>query len=142
MSNFFNNLLVRLGVILDYVIFLLGVNTPDHSVLYSNVVTHIQEKVTPYVALLQSRTKANSLKHIMQSIASQLSEIDETGDCTDLPTSQCTLSHIEKWYTRVECKTSSPRVCSFYYVCVLVVCRVILDCHYWNCAVIKIFLFF
>ena len=47
----------------------------------------------------------------MQSIASQLNENEIKGEDAALPTSHCTLSHIEEWYSRLERKPlSSPKV--------------------------------
>lgn len=88
-----------------------GVNTPDHSVLYTNIVEQVKRKVTPYVALLQCKSKATTLKHVMQSIASQL--VDNSGGegATNLLSTQHTLSNIERWYCSMESRPpSTPKV--------------------------------
>ena len=97
---------------------ILGVNTPDHSLLYSNLICNIKSNVTPYVVHLKPKTTSSfTLRHIMQSIASQLNECVEVSEEFILPTAHCTLSQIEAWYTRLKSsskETSSPSVSKNY----------------------------
>ena len=106
--------------ILDFAMFLLyeicfaGVNTPDHDVLFDNIVSRVTSEVSPYVTLIKHKsTSTSSLKHIMQSFASQLNDIgSESGRCNipELSNTMCTFSHIEKWYEAMETKPLSPKV--------------------------------
>ncbi|XP_067942271.1 origin recognition complex subunit 3-like [Watersipora subatra] len=86
-----------------------GVNTPDHDVLYGNVVTHIKEQVTPYVVLLESHSKATSLKHLLHKIASDLKCTGGSDEAGELSSTQSTLYHIENWYKSVEKVAQSPK---------------------------------
>lgn len=88
--------------------FFLGVNTPDHSLLYANLISHIKSKVTPYVAHLKPKASCSTLRHIMQSIANQLNDCVEVNEDVSLPTTHCTLSHIEKWYYAQELSSITP----------------------------------
>ncbi|KAF6022746.1 ORC3 [Bugula neritina] len=84
-----------------------GVNTPDHSVLYSNLCSKLVEEVTPHVILIES--KSNTTKLIMQSIASQLNSIYEDDEnVVKMPQTHCAWSHITEWH-RSLISTSSPK---------------------------------
>ena len=51
-------------------------NTPDHSVMFSNLSTILEEKVTPHVALLRSKDCTN----IKQTMSKTLSQFMENAD--------------------------------------------------------------
>ena len=53
--------------------FHLGVNMPDHDVMFSNMMTLIHERVTPHVAVLKSKDCPN-IKSIMAKAIQQFME--------------------------------------------------------------------
>jgi origin recognition complex subunit 3 len=48
-----------------------GVNTPDHGVMFTNLLDLLTEQVTPHLAVLKSKDCANT-KQIMTKITAQL----------------------------------------------------------------------
>lgn len=50
---------------------LTGVNTPDHGVMFSTLVTTLQDKVSPLVAILKSKD-CNSVKNTLSKTLTQL----------------------------------------------------------------------
>lgn len=97
----------------------LGVNTPDHDVLYDNIVTHVKAKVTPYVAAVRHKASSTALKHIMSSLSSQLNECCDRSDVESLPSTLCTFSHIVRWYKDMETYPPSPRVSLIDCICII-----------------------
>ena len=97
-----------------YEICFAGVNTPDHDVLFDNIVSRVTREVSPYVTQIKHKsTSTSSLKHIMQSLASQLNDIGSESGRRNIPVlsnTMCTFSHIEKWYEAMETKPLSPKV--------------------------------
>ena len=56
---------------LSYFCLLVGVNMPDHDVMFNNMTTLIHERVTPHVAELRSKDCPN-IKSIMTRTIQQL----------------------------------------------------------------------
>lgn len=80
-----------------------GVNTPDHSIMFGNLVTMLQERVTPLVAILKAKDCQN-VKGILGRTLSQLldnpdiaedNEEEESVRSKNLP---LTLSTLATWY--------------------------------------------
>lgn len=66
------NLVIEWLLILDLpVLFFPGVNTPDHGVMFSTLVTSLQENVSPLVAILKSKD-CSSVKNTLSKTLAQL----------------------------------------------------------------------
>nr|CAJ38812.1 putative origin recognition complex subunit 3 protein [Platynereis dumerilii] len=92
-----------------------GVNTPDHSVMFSNLSTMLEERVTPHVALLRSKDCSN-VKQIMSKTLSQFMEnadlVDEDEEevgSINVNKVSCTMSNLASWYAAISEKSVSPR---------------------------------
>ena len=88
-----------------------GVNTPDHTALFTALIQRIQGEITPFTALLKYKPSASGVRHLMRSIATQL---NDAADVESLPTANCTFGDIAKWYSALGQRTtkSSPKVSS------------------------------
>ncbi|KAJ8315226.1 hypothetical protein KUTeg_007376 [Tegillarca granosa] len=92
-----------------------GVNTPDHAVMFSTLVTLMQERVSPHIAKLRSKD-CNNVKNILTKTLEQFlqkpelfQDEDEASDINKkkLP---CTLSTLAAWYKEHYTKEgSSPK---------------------------------
>lgn len=51
-------------------VLLTGINMPDHSALFSTLLTEIKKVVTPHVAILYSSTSVN-VKNLIESVVNQ-----------------------------------------------------------------------
>ena len=67
--------------VLFYTALYIGVNMPDHDVMFSNMTSLIHQRVTPNVAVLKSKDCPN-IKSIMAKTVQQLMEnVDVVGFC-------------------------------------------------------------
>lgn len=62
-------LFISVNLVLTFI--LTGVNTPDHGVMFSTLVTTLQDKVSPLVAILKSKD-CNSVKNTLSKTLTQL----------------------------------------------------------------------
>ncbi|XP_045195815.2 origin recognition complex subunit 3-like [Mercenaria mercenaria] len=96
-----------------------GVNTPDHSTMFSNLVVMLRDRVTPQVAILKSKDCQN-VKSILSRTLSQLLDkhcLADEGDDEDdaelnMKSLPLTLSTLSKWYRNKVLSTkggSSPK---------------------------------
>lgn len=95
--------------------FVTGVNTPDHGVMFSTLVTTLQDKVSPLVAILKSKD-CNSVKNTLSKTLTQLfqnpllfSEDDEAipGNTKNMT---CSMSTLVSWYQeKYNTNNSSPK---------------------------------
>ncbi|XP_061176689.1 LOW QUALITY PROTEIN: uncharacterized protein LOC133185468 [Saccostrea echinata] len=95
--------------------FVTGVNTPDHGVMFSNLVASLQEKVSPLVAILKSKD-CNSVKNALSKTLTQLfqntSLFSEEED--DVPhktrNMTCSMATLVSWYQdKYSSSNSSPK---------------------------------
>ncbi len=61
------------GLCSDDVLCFTGVNMPDHAVMFSNLLTLLQDQVTPHIAVLHAKDCPN-VKSIMNKMVTQLLE--------------------------------------------------------------------
>ncbi|XP_029656377.1 origin recognition complex subunit 3 isoform X1 [Octopus sinensis] len=80
-----------------------GVNTPDHTVMFSNLRTNLQQKISPLVASLTSKT-CTTIRNIIQQVLGQIihqsSQMSFSDDEEDLnpKSAPCTLNTLADWY--------------------------------------------
>ncbi|ESO93276.1 hypothetical protein LOTGIDRAFT_232717 [Lottia gigantea] len=83
-----------------------GVNTPDHAVMFNNMVSLMKERVTPHIATLRSKD-CPALKNILSKTICQLTqrpdlglddEDDELIQTVLKKNSPCTMSTLVNWY--------------------------------------------
>ncbi|XP_048769163.2 uncharacterized protein LOC125675482 [Ostrea edulis] len=91
-----------------------GVNTPDHGVMFSTLVTSLQENVSPLVAILKSKD-CNSVKNALSKTLAQLFQnpllvYDEEETVTRSTRKTCSLTALVLWYKdRYSTSNSSPK---------------------------------
>ncbi|KAK3089676.1 hypothetical protein FSP39_005541 [Pinctada imbricata] len=91
-----------------------GVNTPDHGVMFSNLVTSIKERVSPLVATLKSKD-CNNVKNVLSKTLGQILQnpqlfTDEEGEILTSKNIPCTLSTLVSWYKeKFQKRVSSPQ---------------------------------
>lgn len=69
-----------------------GVNMPDHNVMFGNLASQLKDRVTPHVAILRSKDCSN-IKSIM---AKTLSQIMQNNDIVSALKLHQTLYHVDK----------------------------------------------
>ncbi|XP_064628742.1 origin recognition complex subunit 3-like isoform X2 [Lineus longissimus] len=86
-----------------------GVNTPDHSVMFTNLLDLLMDQVTPHLAVLKSKDCANT-KQIMTKITGQLmgktdlldiGSDNEDGGNVNVKKISCTMPVLSAWYNHL-----------------------------------------
>ncbi|XP_077977190.1 origin recognition complex subunit 3-like [Glandiceps talaboti] len=93
-----------------------GVNTPDHTDMFTHLTSLLRGQITPYIALLGSKD-CNNMKSTMSKLLSQFIgsnvhlDDDDEDEITDVNIRRlpCTMPVLCSWYQDKTQKSSSPR---------------------------------
>ncbi|XP_033113233.1 origin recognition complex subunit 3-like [Anneissia japonica] len=78
----------------------LGVNMPDHTTIFMNLISQLKDGITPYIAQLSSKD-CHTIKALLTKLVSQLMQTDNMSDDSEeieMRKVPCTMSVLCSWY--------------------------------------------